>query len=203
MRVRTMERTKIPRENGIFGLYLITRNAIFNGTIMRAKMISFFSKRTVYSIAIALFLILLPQSLFCQSASRSHTVTVIVNPITVMQLSTGTVNLNITGADAIAGQDEMSVTDQSTTIYWGTNCLAQKITIETNLDPQQFKVMSLAVSQTGGTPVEAEISTTPKDFLRDIERSSGNTRVRYTGIALASQGIGTDSHLITFTITTQ
>jgi len=202
MRVRTMERTKIPRENGIFGLYLITRIAIFDGKVLREKMKSFFSKMVIYPIAIAIFLLLSTQAAFCQ-VSRSHTVTVIVNPVTVMQLSTGTVNLNITGADAIAGQDEMSVTDQSTTIYWGTNCLAQKITIETNLDPQQFKVMSLAVSQTGGTPVEAEISTTPKDFLRDIERSSGNTRVRYTGIALASQGIGTDSHLITFTITTQ
>jgi hypothetical protein len=201
MRVQTMEPTIIPRENGIFGLYLIMRNGIFTGVKMRSRMTSHFSKQTFISLTIALFLIMLPKIAFGQQ-SRSHTVTVIVNPITVMQLSNGTITLNITGANAIAGQDQMSVIDQSSTLLWGTNSSSRKITIRTNLTPQKYSVLAYAVSPTAGSAgIEAPLSTTANNFITGIGRSSGSAGIRYTGIALASQGIGSDSHTITFTIT--
>jgi hypothetical protein len=164
---------------------------------------SLFDKRARISLSIILTLIIFPLIAISQ-VSRSHTITVIVNTITVMQVSVGTVDLNITGANAIAGQDAMSVTDQSSTLLWGTNSSAQKITIRTNLTPQKFAVMALAISPTYGLAAsEVTLSTTPKDFLLNIGRSSGSTSIRYTGIALASQGTGTDSHLITLTIVAQ
>ena len=166
-------------------------------------MITHFYKRSIFSIVITVFLILLPRLAFGQT-SGNHRITVIVNPVTVMQISTGTVNLNITGANAIAGQDQMSVIDQSSVLLWGTNSSLRKITIKTNLTPQIFAVNALAINPTYGTAAtEATLSTTDQDFLRDIARSSGSANVRYTGIALASQGTGSDSHLITLTIVAQ
>jgi hypothetical protein len=170
---------------------------------MRIKMKSLFNNRTFYSTAIALFLTLLPRIAFGQT-SAAHTVTVIVNPVTVMQLVGGTINLNITGANAIAGQDQMSVTDQTTTILWGINYSLRKITIKTNLTPQKFTVKALAVSPTVGTSAsEVTLSITAYDLLTNLGRSSGSASIRYTGIALASQGIGSENHFLTFTIATQ
>jgi hypothetical protein len=166
-------------------------------------MILHFDKRTILSIAITLFLILFPRITFSQTTAQ-HTVTVIVNSITVMQVTVGTVNLNITGANAIAGQDQMSVTDQTSTLLWGTNSSTRKITIRTNLSPQKFSVKALAVNPTVGTAApEVTLSTTDNNFITGVGRSSGSSSIRYTGIALASQGTGTDSHIITFTTTSE
>jgi hypothetical protein len=164
---------------------------------------SLFCRRTIVSIAITLFLILLPGLVFGQIyGTANHQVTVIVNPISVIQITIGTINLNISGANAIAGQDQMSVTDQTSTLLWGTNSSSQKITITTNLGVQKFTVQALALNPTVGTAAsQATLSTTASDFITGIGRSSGSATVLYTGIALASQGTGTDSHTITFTIT--
>jgi hypothetical protein len=185
-------------------LYLIAGIAIFTGTIMRTKMISiFYNKRTITSLVITLFVILSSGITFSQT-TRSHTITVIVNPVTVMQLIGGTINLNITGANAIAGQDQMSVTDQTTTILWGINRSLRKITIKTDLTPQKFAVTALAVNPTVGTAAtEVTLSTAAYDLLTDLGRSSGSASIRYTGIALASQGTGSESHFITMTIAAQ
>lgn len=163
---------------------------------------SLFYKQSVFSIVITCSLILLPDIAFCQT-SGSHSITVIVQPVTVMQINVGTINLNISDANAIAGEDQMSVTDQSSTLLWGTNSNAQKITIRTSLTPQKFAVKALAVNPTIGSASEVTISTIDQELLRDIGRSTGSASIRYTGIALASQGTGTDSHLITLTIVAQ
>jgi hypothetical protein len=184
-------------------LYLIAGIAIFTGTIMRTKMISLFNKQTFYSTALVLFLTLLPRIAFGQN-SAAHTVTVIVNPVTVMQIIGGTINLNITNANAIAGQDQMSVMDQTTTILWGINYSLRKITIKTDLNPQKFAVTALAVNPTVGTAAsEVTLSITAYDLLTNLGRSSGSASIRYTGIALASQGTGSENHFLTFTIATQ
>jgi hypothetical protein len=192
-------------DNGKYRLYLIVRIAIFNGITMRTKMISLFYKRTVLSVVFMVLLILSPRFALGQ-VSRSHTITVIVNPVTVMQISVGTINLDISGANAIAGQDEMSsLPDETSTLRWGTNSSLRKITIRTNLTPQQFSVKALAINSTvvGTVASQVTISTTDQNFLLNIARSSGSANIQYIGIALASQGIGTDSHLITLTIVAQ
>jgi len=207
-----METTKIPKENGIFGLYLIARIAIFNGTITRAKMISFFSKRTIYLTVIALFLVLLPLTAFCQSQSRSHTVTVIVDPVSVIAVAPVAVNLDIPGgatAVVIAGQDEMRVTDQNSILRWGTNEDEGKVTISTSLTPQTFR-LQVAVSNIQANPTGAgsivtqfDVTDIDHDLITNIAKSSGHCNILYTGIALASAGIGTDSHTLTLTMVAQ
>jgi hypothetical protein len=136
--------------------------------------------------------------------SDFHTVTVTVATITAVQVSSGTVSLSITGAGAVAGQDQMTVVNQTTNLLWGTNRSTRKITVRTSLAAPQFTLKVLALNPTVGTAMpEVTVSTVATDFLRDIGRSSGTCALRYTGIALASQGIGNDSHTISFTATAQ
>jgi hypothetical protein len=170
--------------------------------MMRTKMISLFCKRTIFSIAITLFLILLPRLVFSQT-SQNHPVTVTTTAVNIIQINGGNIALNIAVANATAGVDQMSsLPNQISTLIWGTNSTPRKITIRTNLTPQKYTLKAVAINPTVGTEAsEVTLSTTDQNFITGIGCSSGNASVRYTGIALASKGIGMDSHTITFTIT--
>jgi len=207
-----METTKIPIENGIFGLYLIARNAIFSTTITRAKMISFLKKRTIYSTAITLFITFLLLSTLCRAQSRNHIVTVIVDPVSVIAVAPVAVNLNIPDgptAVVIAGQDEMRVTDQSSVLRWGTNEDQGKVTISTNPASRLFRLQVVvnnivANPGTAGQVVaQFDITDTDHDLITNVARSSGHCSLLFTGIALASAGIGNDSHTLTLTMVAQ
>ncbi|MEK9139256.1 MAG: hypothetical protein AAB393_19220 [Bacteroidota bacterium] len=135
--------------------------------------------------------------------SDFHTVTVTVATITAVQVSSPSVSLTITGAGAVAGQDALgTVVDQTSNLLWGVNSANRKITVNSNLAAPQFTLKVVALSPTVGTAMpEVTLSTTASDFLLNIGRSTGSCTLRYTGAALASQGTGTDSHTITFTVT--
>lgn len=155
---------------------------------------------------LALFITALPAGQLSAQiyGTASHTLTVNVQPITVLQLSSGIVNLNITGSNATAGQDQMTITDQTSSLLWGTNSSLKKITVNTNLSAPLFALKIVAVNPTAGTAAtQVTLSTTSNDFLLSIGRSSGSCALLYTAVALASQGTGTDAHTITFTVQAQ
>ncbi|MBI3585640.1 MAG: hypothetical protein HY088_00735 [Ignavibacteriales bacterium] len=136
--------------------------------------------------------------------SASHTITVVVNTITMVSVSSGTVSMTITGTGVIAGQNQMTVANSATSLLWGVNSSLKKITAQTNLVAPLFAMKLLAVSPTQGTAApEITLSTTATDLLTNIGRSKGSCTLQYTGVALASQGTGTDSHTITFTVAAQ
>jgi len=136
--------------------------------------------------------------------TATHTVTVQVSVITAVQITGGTVNLNISNANVVAGQDQMSAVDQSTSLLWGTNSSARKITVGTSLAAPKFTLKLLALNPTQGTAApEVTLASAARDLLLNIGRSSGSCTLRYTGIALASQGTGNDTHVITFTVAAQ
>jgi len=136
--------------------------------------------------------------------SDNHTVTVQVSTITMVSVTLGAVPMTIPGAGVAAGQDQMTVTDQSSQLRWGINSSLRKITVATNLAAPLFTVKVLALSPTQGTAAsEVTLSTTAADFMLNVGRSLGNCTLQYTGIALASQGTGTDSHTVTFTAVAQ
>ena len=133
-----------------------------------------------------------------------HTVTVTVQPIAVLQVTSGTVNLTIDGSTAVAGQDQMTVIDQTTSLLWGVNSSNQKITVASSLVSPMFALKLAAVSPTQGVAApEVTLNAVTSDLLLGIGRSSGSCTLRYTGVALASQGTGSDPHSITFTIVAQ
>ena len=151
---------------------------------------------------LVLVLYALPVRVCAQTAS--HTVTVQVATIVALQVSSGTINMTIDGSNAVAGQDNMSTTNSSTSLLWGINSSLQKVTVQTSLASPLFTLKVLAVSPSQGTAApEVTLSTTPVDFLLDVGRSTGSATLQYTGIALASQGTGTDAHTITFTVQNQ
>ncbi len=165
------------------------------------------SPRKVFhsGLVLASLLVLLPGRTVSQVfGTGSHTITVTVQPITVLQVSAGIVNLSITGSNAIAGQDQMTITDQSSSLLWGTNSSLRKITVSTSLSVPLYTLQVAAEAPTAGTAgTQITLSTTANDLVTNIGRSSGACGLLYTGIALASQGTGTDSHTITFTIQAQ
>lgn len=143
-------------------------------------------------------------SLPASGQNASHTVSVNVSTITLLQVSSGTVGLTITGAFAVAGQDLMTAADQGTSLLWGVNSSNKKVTVRTSLAAPIFTLKVEAVSPTQGLAAgQVTLSTTDNDFLLNIGRSSGTCTLRFTGEALASQGTGTDSHTVTFTIVSE
>ncbi len=139
-----------------------------------------------------------------QFGVSSHTMTVQVQEITGIQVNIGSINMAISGADAVAGQDDMTTIDQSSTLLWGINGNTKKITVQTALATPTFTLKVLALTPTQGTAApEVTLNTTAQDFLLSVGRSSGNCILKYTGVAFASQGTGTDAHTITFTVQAQ
>lgn len=139
-----------------------------------------------------------------QISTDAHTVTVQVDPINLLTVNVSSVDLVVDGGFAVPGQDQMIISDQSTTLLWGVNSSAQKITVNTSLAAPLFVLRVAALAPSPGTPApEATLSTAASDLILDIGRSSGTCQVRYTGEALASQGTGTDTHVITFTVVAQ
>jgi len=139
-----------------------------------------------------------------QLGSDNHTITVRVLQITGLQVNVGSVSMSITGAGLQAGQDTMTVTNQTSILTWGTNLNNMKTTASTNLASPRFSLKVVATNNTAGTPAaERVLSTTSGDFLLNMGRSSGTCRIRYTGVARAQQGTGVDNHVITFTVQSQ
>jgi hypothetical protein len=133
-----------------------------------------------------------------------HTVTMQVSVITSVRVTVGSVNLNISSANVVAGQNQMSVTDQSTSLLWGTNSSLRKVSVSTSLAAPKFTLKLLALNPTvGNAAPQVTLSTSAQDLLLNIGRSSGSCTLLYTGIALASQGTGNDVHVITFTVAAQ
>jgi len=141
------------------------------------------------------------------NAQASHSATVTVSNIAVVGVSSGVVSLSISGVGVVAGVNQMTVTDQSTTLSWGANTSTAKISVKTNLATQKYTLQVQAVningvpSSSGITAPVVTLSTTSTDFMTGIGLKRGTCNLLYTGIALASAGKGSDSHTITFTIT--
>jgi len=167
---------------------------------------SVLSMKSLVSIALLVALICSPRDVQAQTyGSRSHTVTVNVATITNVAVSSGSLSLTMTLASVTAGQNLMGpVTNTATSLLWGINNSLRKVTVRTNLAAPKYILKLLAVSPTTGTAApEVTLSTTAADFMINLGRSSGTCTLQYSGYALASAGVGSDSHTITFTIAVQ
>lgn len=163
--------------------------------------------KSLASLASLVALICVPPAVQAQTyyGSASRTVSVSVSTITNVAVSSGSVSLTIALANVTAGVDLMGpVTNTATSLLWGINSSLKRITVRTNLPAPKYILQLLAVSPTTGTAApEVTLSTTDKDFMTNVGRSSGTCTLQYSGYALASAGTGSDSHTITFTIIAQ
>jgi hypothetical protein len=180
-----------------------------NGTLYSwskfAGLITRWKKKYALVTVSVLFIGIFPNAGYSQTyGTATNAITVKVQAITIVQITGSIVNLTVSGSNAIAGQNQMMTTDQTSTLSWGINSSLKKITVNTSLAAPKFTLQLVAVSPTVGTAAsQVTLSTTANDLVLNIGRSSGSCGLLYTAVALASQGTGTDSHTITFTVVTQ
>lgn len=136
-----------------------------------------------------------------------------------VEITGGDVTLTI--STATAGQEPDPVTDEVTGLRYYAIAPTQKhkITVKTSLSSQNFTLTVEAINivtgggggasgASGGTAQGVvTLSTTPQDFIRDIEKGtlgvSHTCTLKYTASATVSQGTGSDVHTITYTIVRQ
>jgi len=131
-----------------------------------------------------------------------HTVTVQVLAINEAAITGGDLTLTIN--TATAGQEPDDAVDNTTCdLAWTTNEATKKITVETNLAAPTFTLKVVAQNVTGGTAeTEVTLSTTgANDFVTAISETTGGCDLQYTASATAAQGIGSDVHTVTYTLT--
>lgn len=125
-----------------------------------------------------------------------------------MNLVGGAVDLYID--EVPAGPGIGTDVDATTWMEWEGLRQPKKITIETSAPGQNFTLQAVLVGLQGRgqaqPPVTLLDGMMPQDFVRDIKNKKwGAGFVQYTAIATVDQGSSAtgDTHLITFTMTSQ
>ncbi len=131
--------------------------------------------------------------------NAGHQVTVTVQAINDMTLTSGNVVLTISTQDGGTPDD---ATDASTTLGWATNGSNKKITIKTDQTSPTFTLKAVAQNASNGTAgSEVTLSTTPTDFISAIPAGTGSSTVKYTASATLTDGASSENHNVTYTIT--
>ncbi len=117
-------------------------------------------------------------------------------------------NVSLTVTSATAGQDPDPAVDQTTanlSYRKGTGFPMQKITAETDRGSPLFTLKVEAVNVGSGNATgELTLVTTAQDLITDISTVPYKTAdLKYTLVALASDGTGTEVHTVTYTTLAQ
>ncbi len=139
-----------------------------------------------------------------ETADQSVTVTVeLINEITTSGI------LTLTISTATAGSEPGNASNNSTcSLAWTANGAGGKITVGTSVSEgtQKFSLtVDVEGTVTGGTAPGTAVSLAhgagAADFITGIVTTTGGCDLEYIASATAAQGAGTDTHTITFTIT--
>lgn len=114
-------------------------------------------------------------------------------------------NVILTLVSATAGQEPDPLVNQvagALKYRKGQADPPQKITVETNVGSPLFTLKVEAVNvRVGISTGELTLATTAQDLITNISRSGGKScDLRYTLVALVSDGTGTDVHTVTYTM---
>ncbi|MGQ9729934.1 MAG: hypothetical protein ACUVX8_01550 [Candidatus Zipacnadales bacterium] len=155
--------------------------------------------------------VLLAPTVFAQALdSDSHIVTVTVQSIDDVEVSNAAVNLIIT-INPGTGQGE--ATDNTSTLNWATNGASRRITVQTNLATINYPLYVQAGAISGTSPVgaggsrgtaggEVQLSTTAQSLITGISFADGNCNLTYRATATVAVAPGTETHNVTYTLTT-
>jgi len=124
-------------------------------------------------------------------------------PAAVLTVEGGDVSLLV--SSATAGQELVPVVDQSSSGLKYRRLSADptvKVTAATDLASPLFTLKVEAVEVGDGNPTtEITLGTTAQDLITNITTVTFVTScLRYTSVALLSDGVGTDAHTVTYTI---
>jgi hypothetical protein len=99
-----------------------------------------------------------------------------------------------------AGEDPAPMSDSTCSLEWVRDTCV-KITVRTALPNPSFILTVEAIDVIGGDSTgEVTITETAQDLITDLT-DDGSCHLKYTGSAHAVDGVGTDVHVIIYTIT--
>ena len=149
-----------------------------------------------------LFLILI-LSVSATSYAVDQNVEITVNPINELIVSNSDVALSINSASA--GSDPVAATDTSTTMSYTTNQSDKKITAVLNNPYSTGLTLEVEVESDSGTSQDpVPLSTTAVDVITDLSNAAdAEQQITYTASATVEASSGTQSQIVTFTITDQ
>ena len=139
-----------------------------------------------------------------QQASTDQVLTLQVLEINKIGINNNAVALIIDQASLEDGTP-VPATNEDGVLVWITNGDNKKITVASNNPSPRFliKVVALDVATSAGVAAPEVIlsDNTTKDLVTGVSRVSGRCKIKYTAAAKISDGIGSETHIITFTIT--
>jgi hypothetical protein len=141
---------------------------------------------------------------FGQEASTSQTLTLQVFETNRIDVSQRAVTMVINQASLETGNPVESVNEDGN-LTWITNGDNKKITVASNNATPRFLVKVHALDIIGSTGTAAPEITlndnTTRDLVMGVTRSYGKCKIRFVASAKVSDGIGTETHVISYTIT--
>jgi len=139
-----------------------------------------------------------------QESSTEQTLTLQVLEINKIGINKNAMTLVIDQASLETGAPLPAVNEESM-LVWITNGENKKITVASNNPTPRFLVemVALEVPSSAGTPTPEIVlsDNTTKDLVVGISKASGKCRIKLTASAKISDGVGTETHIITYTIT--
>ena len=139
-----------------------------------------------------------------QDASTSQTLTLQVFETNRIDISQRAVTMVINQASLETGSPVEAVNEDGN-LTWLTNGDNKKITVASNNSAPRYLVKMHALDITGSTGVAAPEITlndnTNRDLVMGVTRSYGKCKIRFMASAKVSDGIGSETHVITYTIT--
>ena len=143
-------------------------------------------------------------SAFGQEATTNQTLTLQVFETNRIDINQRAVTMVIDQASLETGAP-IEATNEDGSLFWITNGENKKITVASNNAAPRFLVKVNALDVSGSSGVAApEVNlndNTTKDFVVGVSRSWGKCKIRFVASARVSDGVGTETHLITYTIT--
>jgi hypothetical protein len=153
--------------------------------------------------AVALCVLFSPR-MHAQGGQATQVVMLQVLELSKIDLIGGSIKLQIDGASENAFEPDPSI-DVSTKLLWTSNGENRKITVGSDNASPRFTLRVAAESISPGAGLAApEVmlsSNEPHDLILGVRRSAGSCKLKFTALASAEEGIGSESHLVTYTIT--
>lgn len=144
------------------------------------------------------------QSAYGQGATSTQVITLRVLELNTIDLVGGPLTLQINTINDNTAQPDPAV-DNSTKLLWTSNGDSRKIAVGSNVASPRF-ILKIEAEKSGSGAGIAQPEVTlsdnaPHDLILGVQRSAGSCQLRFTAIADAEQGTGSESRLITYTIT--
>lgn len=166
-------------------------------------------KQTIQNIAnhilivLACVLVVLP-AMYAQGSSTKQVLTLQVLELNKIDLLGNSLTLIIDNLESQSLEKAHAI-NASMTLFWTTNGEGKKITVASNTASPRFALKVVAQNVTPGIGLAApEVKFSDngtRDFIVGLGRSAGKCVIRFAASARPEEGVGADTHVVTFTIT--